>query len=604
MFHLVPIFLTDTFFMTSTRSFSVPIVSAFCLIAALAFVHVPLAVAQTPAGAAPEFSQIIIFGDSLSDVGNLRRQMEARGLRYPGGEYNYSDGRFTNSSDTNPGSARYVGVWHEQLSRTFLGRSAETASVHGGNVFAFGGATTEDGTQGYTVAGVFGFNVTVTIDNMGKQVDDYITRRPMDPNALFIIWGGGNDLFDSHSESNVNAASARVAMLVSRLADAGARHFLVPNVPPLGGVPRYNGDRPAQDAKNRASLDYRAKLEANLDATESAYATQGIQLNLYRLDIWTGFVRFAADPARYGIRYLSNTGRGGEGSPDDYLFWDDIHPTTAGHYQIARAARDVLSGQAMAPARAVNLSTRVTVSSGENVAIAGLIVRGSEPKRVILRGIGPSLTARGVPGALQDPRLELFDEGQNALAANDSWRDAQAVEIIATGVPPQDDREAAIVYTLQPGSYTVVMSGNNTSGVGLVEVYDLEAGADSALANLSTRGRVGIGDDVMIGGVIVESGGDPVLVVRALGPSLASAGIADPLLDPMLEFYDSNGMQIGMNDDWALGQAVAARATLLAPTNDREAALTLSAAPGAYTVVVRGKNNTTGVALVEVFRLP
>jgi lysophospholipase L1-like esterase len=534
--------------------------------------------------------------------------MEGRGVSYPGGDFNYSDGRLTNSSDTDPGSRTYAGVWHEQLSRTFLGRSAETRSTNGGNVFAFGGAETRSGTKDFSIIGFFGNDITVTIDNVGKQVDDYITRRTLDPNALFVIWGGGNDLFENHSESNVTGTSARVAMLVSRLADAGARHFFVPNVPPLGAVPRYNDSRSAEDAKNKASLAYRYQLEADLDATLGMYASQGVQLNLYRMDIWSSFVRFATAPAFYGFENISNTARGKNVDPDKYLFWDDVHPTTAGHYQIAREAFRVLSGESITPGRAVNVSTRVTVSGGENVAIGGFIVQGTEPKRVIIRGIGPSLASKGVPNPLPDPNLELFqrlDDGtQNSIAANDDWMETQAVEIVATGVPPTDERESAIVQTLLPGSYTAVLSGSGAaSGVGLVEVYDLDSGARSTLANLSTRGRVGLDDDVMIGGVIIDSGDAPIVVVRAIGPSLAAAGVEDPLLDPTLELYDSNGAQIGANDDWKRGQATAAKATLLAPTDDREAALVLSAPPGYYTAVVRGKENTTGVALVEVYRV-
>jgi hypothetical protein len=264
-----------------------------------------------------------------------------------------------------------------------------------------------------------------------------------------------------------------------------------------------------------------------------------------------------------------------------------------------------LSGQAVLPGRAVNLSTRVAVTGGENVGIGGLIVQGPAPKRILFRGIGPSLSARGVAGALPDPRLEVFDQAGNSIAANNNWQETQAAEIIASGAPPTDMRESAIVLTLEPGSYTVVMSGNeNTSGVGLVEMYDLNPAAGSTLTNLSARGRVGVGDDVLIGGVIIEQGGDPIVVVRALGPSLAAAGVQDPLLDPMLELYDRDGTQIGVNDDWQRGQAVATRATLLAPTDDREAAITASLPPGNYTAIVRGKNDTTGVALVEVFRIP
>jgi phospholipase/lecithinase/hemolysin len=542
----------------------------------------------------------------LSDVGNLRERMEDRGINYPGGEYNYSDGRFTNSSDTKPASDLYVGVWHEQLSRTFLARSAETPSLNGGNVFAFGGATTRNGTQDFTLIGFFGNNITVTIDNIGKQVDDYITRRTLDPAALFVVWGGGNDLFDSHSAENVTATAGRVAMLVSRLADAGARHFFVPNVPPLGGVPRYGDDRATQDAKNKASSDYRAQLKASLDGVASTFASQGISANIYRLDVWSLFVRFVADPTLYGFTDHQNTSRGRDGAdPDKYLFWDDIHPTTAGHFQIAKEANRVLTGSVTPPAKAVNVSTRVTVSGGENVSIGGFIVRGNAPKRIVARGIGPSLAAANVQGPLPDPVLELVDSAGQRIQFNDNWRDEQASEILLTGVAPTDDRESAIVRTLPPGAYTVILSGKGTAaGVGLVEVYDLDSGADSTLANLSTRGAVGVGEDVMIGGVIIENGGDPIVVVRAIGPSLASAGVTNPLLDPILELYDANGTMIGLNDNWKQGQPTAAKATLLAPTDERESAMTASLAPGNYTAVVRGKNNTTGVALVEVYRIP
>lgn len=531
--------------------------------------------------------------------------MEGRSVNYPGGEFNYSDGRFTNSSDTKPGSDLYVGVWHEQLSRTFLGRSAETPSLNGGNAFAFGGATTRSGTQDFTLIGFFGNDITVTIDNMGKQVDDYITRRTLDPNALFVVWGGGNDLFNDDSATNVTATAGRVAMLISRLADAGARTFFVPNVPPLGGVPRYGDDRAAQDAKNKASSDYRAELETNLDSLSGTFAAQGLTTTIYRMDVWSLFVRFVADPGLYGFTDHLNESRGENVDPDKFLFWDDIHPTTAGHFQIAREANRVLTGSVTPPAKAVNVSTRVTISGGENVSIAGFIIRGNAPKRVVVRGIGPSLTDQQVQGPLSDPTLELVDSAGTRILFNDNWKDTQAVEIAATGVAPKDDRESAIVQTLPPGAYTAILSGNGTaSGVGLVEVYDLNSAVDSTLANLSTRGAVGVQEQVMIAGVIIENGGDPIVVVRAIGPSLQSAGVTNPLLDPVLELYDSNGTMIGLNDNWKDGQPTAAKATLLAPRDERESAMTASLAPGNYTAVVRGKNSTTGVALVEVYRIP
>ena len=175
---------------------------------------------------------------------------------------------------------------------------------------------------------------------------------------------------------------------------------------------------------------------------------------------------------------------------------------------------------------------------------------------------------------------------------------------MATGIPPKNDLESAIVATLAPGHYTAVLAGNNAgTGNGLVEVYDLESGTDSTLGNVSTRGFVGVGDNAMIGGLIIGSGDTPIVVLRAIGPTLASAGITNPLLDPTIELHDGNGTVIGFNDDWKNGQAQAVVATQFAPSDDRESAIVAFLTPGNYTAVVRGKGNTTGVALVEVYRI-
>ena len=579
--------------------------SALLAISAAALLGVTSAFAQTSSPTPPTFTKMIIFGDSLSDVGNLRDRMEDKGFNYPGGEYNYSDGRLTNSSDTDPASDLYVGVWHEQLARTFLNLPAATHSQDGGNSFAFAGATTRSGTRDYSIIGLFGNDITVSIDNMGKQVDDYLANRVIDPNALYIVWGGGNDLFDDHSDENVNATSGRMAMLVSRLANAGARNFLVPNVPPLGGVPRYGDDRDLQDKKNDASAEYRAQLEVDLDTTFATLTQQGITgLALYRMDVWSLFVRFASDPSLYGFTDILNDARGKDVDPDKFAFWDEIHPTTAGHYQIAKEANRLLSGAVGPAGRALNVATRVTVGAGDNVTIGGFIVSGSEPKRVIVRGIGPSLTERNVPGALADPVIELFDPAGNSLGINDDWRNSQEAEITTTTLAPTNDRESAMVRTLPPGDYTVVLNGKNGStGVGLIEIYDLDSAADSTLANLSTRGAVGTENDVMIGGVIVGEGEAPIVVIRAIGPTLAASNVTNPLLDPMLELFDNNGVLIGMNDDWKQGAPAAAKATLLAPNDERESTITTTLPAGNYTAIVRGKNNTTGVALVEVYRI-
>jgi hypothetical protein len=258
------------------------------------------------------------------------------------------------------------------------------------------------------------------------------------------------------------------------------------------------------------------------------------------------------------------------------------------------------------PSGAVNISTRLFVSAGDNVLIGGFIITGNAPKVVIVRALGPST---GVPGAMQDPVLELHS-GSNTVI-NDNWRTGtpnQEQIIKDTTIPPTDDRESAIVAGLDPGNYTAIVSGKNGgTGIALVEVYDLgTASLDSTskaqLAQISTRGNVLTGDNVMIGGLFV-SGVTTKLLVRAIGPSLSSFGIANPLQDTMLELHNGSGTTIASNDNWRSDQEQAIKDTTVPPSDDRESAIVQSLAPGPYTAIVRGKNNTTGVALVEVYAL-
>lgn len=255
-----------------------------------------------------------------------------------------------------------------------------------------------------------------------------------------------------------------------------------------------------------------------------------------------------------------------------------------------------------ATGKPLNISTRLRVLTGNNALIGGFIITGTEAKTVIVRGIGPSLSNFGVPEALQDPTLELFDASGSSLANNNDWRDSQQNSIEQSGLAPSNDHEAAIITTLAPGAYTVVERGqSDTTGVALVEIYDLNPASDSRLGNISTRGFVDAGDNVMIGGFIVGAGNGGHIVVRALGPSLAQAGITNFLPDPTLELRDSNGALLRSNDNWKDNQQIALEGTGLPPQNDIEAAITTALPAGAYTVLVAGKQGATGVALVEVY---
>jgi len=238
--------------------------------------------------------------------------------------------------------------------------------------------------------------------------------------------------------------------------------------------------------------------------------------------------------------------------------------------------------------------------------VGGFIVTGDVPKRVIIRGIGPSLAGVGVPNVVSDPILRLFGPSGTTIAVNDNWQDTQRTEIEATGVAPQDSREAAIIATLPPAAYTATVAhAQGGSGVGLVEVYDLDSAASARLANISTRGSVQNADNVMIGGFAL--GGSSInpakVVVRALGPSLAPAGINNPLANPTLQLFDNNGQSVAFNDNWQddANQAAQLQTLGLAPGSAGESAIVMMLPPGLYTAVVAGQDGGSGIGLIEVY---
>jgi uncharacterized delta-60 repeat protein len=269
-------------------------------------------------------------------------------------------------------------------------------------------------------------------------------------------------------------------------------------------------------------------------------------------------------------------------------------------------------------AQSLNISTRLRVQKGPyRILVGGFIITGSEPKRIIARALGPSLQINGVPvaGRLENPWLNLVYQDLHTSITNDNWKiddqtqQSQQAEIEATKLAPKWDQEAAIVRTLSPGAYTVAMSGvNDTEGIGIVEIYDLDPSAHSELANVSTRGFVESGDNVMIGGLILGQGDNPSSVlIRAIGPSLP--GFSDDLQDPTLELHDGNGTVLASNDNWKINdqtqmsQENEIRATTIPPPDDRESAILVELGGGNYTAILAGKNGGTGMALVEVYNL-
>ncbi len=250
--------------------------------------------------------------------------------------------------------------------------------------------------------------------------------------------------------------------------------------------------------------------------------------------------------------------------------------------------------------RLANISTRLAVGTDSNVLIAGFIITGSQPKKVLIRGLGPTLP---VLTQLADPVLELHNSS-STLAATDNWRDTQQDELKATTIPPRNDYESGLVKTLNPGAYTVILSGRGrTTGVGLVELYDLDGSVDSKLSNIATRGFVDKGDSVLIGGTIILGTGTTDVLFRAIGPSLLPLGVNNALQDTTLELFNGQGARIATNDNWQDSQKAEIEATTIPPPDPHEAAILRSLSPGNYTAIVRGKNNTTGVGLIEAYQI-
>jgi hypothetical protein len=259
-------------------------------------------------------------------------------------------------------------------------------------------------------------------------------------------------------------------------------------------------------------------------------------------------------------------------------------------------------------AQLLNISSRARVETADNVMIGGFVVKGTDPKRVVLRAIGPSLAIGGAPvaGRMENPVLELRNNSNALVTSNDDWQDSpERMEIEGTGVAPPDDRESAIVRTLTPGTYTAILRGKeNTTGLALLEIYDIGLSANSILANISSRSFVEAGDNVLIGGFI--AGNNPVgtsILLLARGPSLENQ-LPNALDDPTIELHDSNGATLASNDNWQDSpERMQIEATGFAPPHMFESAILRTVTPANYTAIVRGKNGGVGVGLVEVFNI-
>ena len=316
----------------------------FWLLAVSLFTLGPVFVRAQDIKPAPDYTAIVVFGDSLSDTGNVADLTEAKyGVRIPGPDADYTDGRFTDGADTLPPAENHFGVWIEQLAATFPSRPAVKASLDGGTNYAYGFAFTGRGTS------VFSFgtddSLSVTINNIGQQITDYLATHPkINDKTLFVVWGGANDLLNATSEDDVIDAGINQTLNIQRLIDAGATQFIVPNLPPLGLVPRLSGSPATSVPATAASKLYDEVLGGGIALLRDF--NFGRRLNLSQLDVFDLFDEIVATPSKYSLVNVTASSQGMAVDPDTFLFWDDLHPTTRGHNILAVTAAKVIAQNA------------------------------------------------------------------------------------------------------------------------------------------------------------------------------------------------------------------------------------------------------------------
>ena len=331
-----------------------------------------LCLALAPLARTQSYTSILVFGDSLSDTGNFAHVAQAQYLvRVPGPIADYTDGRFTDGTDTTPAAHNYTGLWIEQLAATLPAKPAVLNSLNGGTNYAYGFANTGTGTSTYTLTSTTPLPVpiSISVNNIGQQVTDYLTAHPTIPaNTLVVVWGGANDILAVTSANASTAIAAAVTgelTAIQRLVAAGARDILVPNVPPLGAIPRLNTNAALSGPATAASVSFNTGIKTGLASLISSSATGGITLNVFQLDVFS-LVAAAIGPPISGFANVTSTSQNVSGiNPDTYLFWDDLHPTTAGHHAIAVAAASLIA-PAVATTTVVT-SSALTANVGDNV---------------------------------------------------------------------------------------------------------------------------------------------------------------------------------------------------------------------------------------------
>ena len=417
------------------------------------------------AAAQTTFSTVVVFGDSLSDTGNVAHLVQNAnplGIRYPSDRpdlgFDYTDGRFTDGADTQPAAQAYFGVWIEQLAASFPGKPAVKNSLDGGTNYAYGDATTQDGTT--PVSDSAGpISITVTLHNMGQQVTDYLSTNPT-PNAqtLYVLWGGGNDIYND--PTSAAAAADREMALVLRLMAVGATNFMLPNYPPLGGVPNYATTAQAA-ALNAASATFAQELAKDVVSLKMTASAQAKTINIYQPDIFSLFGTAATNPMSVGLGNVTAKAQNISASPDTYLIWDGLHPTTTGHHLAAAAAANLLtplvaSGVVLSvPSAALDaqkVTLTATVTSTASKAVPTGLVTFFNGKTAVGSA---ALNASGVGTAILTIAASASPYSLTAVYAGDT-----TFNVSASTAQPLTVPSAAV------GTTTTVSADNTSPGTG------------------------------------------------------------------------------------------------------------------------------------------
>jgi phospholipase/lecithinase/hemolysin len=317
-----------------------------CLCSALLLNFTTIGTHAQDANHAPEYTSIVVFGDSLSDTGNVAHlTYDKYGVRIPGPDADYTDGRFTDGADTLPPAEKFFGVWIEQLAAKMPSKPEIKDSLDGGTDYAYGFATTGSGTGAFT----FGpsDSLSVIVNNIGQQITDYLATHPkINDKTLFVVWGGAIDVLYATSQDNVIDAGINQTVNIQRLIDAGATQFIVPNLPPLGLVPRLNGSSTTSIPATEASALYNTVLGSGIALLRDFNHDKRLQIS--QLDVFALFNKIVAAPSDYSLANITDSSQGIAVDPDTYLFWDDLHPTTHGHHILATTAASLLARRKVA----------------------------------------------------------------------------------------------------------------------------------------------------------------------------------------------------------------------------------------------------------------